>query len=252
MDESGTHGDSPVVNVGMYFGKPKTWREWTKDWNQAKKPIKVYHAVDCHNRTNEFEGWERPARDAYVAKVLPALARHQIMGITVGVHMHSFNAAMDGRPDLKAMFGNPYSACFQWAVQTLLGMLAEHGHPQRVAFFHENNNYQDEARSAFAYVEALRILGDNPISLTFGTKGDFVPLQSADILAYEANHLLRDPSKPERIPWKIMNPGADTDPEQRRIRVLHYGENNMDRLISLLSDYRAKLLAAGWDGKVAW
>jgi hypothetical protein len=47
-----------------------------------------------------------------------------------------------------------------------------------------------------------------------------------------------------------MNPGAGVDPEKFRIRVLHYGENNMQELISMLSGFRQLLLASGWDGEV--
>jgi hypothetical protein len=157
---------------------------------------------------------------------------------------------MAPNPELRAMFGTPYTACFQWTVQTLLAMMDEHGDRQRVAFFHECNDYKKEAEAAFAYVEKEKLLTPRDISLTFGGKGSYVPLQAADVVAYEGNHLLRDPSKPERKPWKAINPGADADPEKRRIRVLHYGKNNMDKLMSSLSALRSRLLAGGWDGKV--
>jgi hypothetical protein len=250
MDESGTHADSPVVVVGMYAGKPKAWVEWTKDWNRNKKPIKVYHAVDCHNRDGEFKGWERPERNAFVAKLLPVLGRHPISGIVVGIHMGAFRLAMEPRPELREMFGTPYAACFQWGVQTLISMLEENGDNQRIGFFHECNDYEEEAKAAFSYIKAQKMLNNRIMTLTFGGKDDFVPLQVADVLAYEGNHLLRDPNKPRRLPWEIMNPGAGVDPEKFRIRVLHYGENNMQELISMLSGFRQLLLASGWDGEV--
>jgi len=93
-------------------------------------------------------------------------------------------------------------------------------------------------------------LRKKPITLTFGSKADFVPLQAADVLAYEPNHKLRDPSKPTRIPWEIINPGADADKSESRIRLMHYGKDNMSELVRLLSEYRVKLLAQGWDGEV--
>jgi Protein of unknown function (DUF3800) len=247
MDESGTHDDSPVVVVGMYIGKPRVWVERTKDWNRNKKPIKVYHAVDYHNRTGEFEGWERPKRDAFVANLLPV--RHSILGIVVGIHMGAFHAAMEPHPELRKMFGTPYTACFQWAVQTLISR-RKRRQPAHCLFFHECNDYENEARAAFSYVGAEKLLTNRIMTLAFGGKDDFVPLQAADILAYEGNHLLRDPGKPDRLPWKAMNPGADVDPEQRRIRVLHYGQNNMQGLISRLVSFRQRLLASGWDGKI--
>jgi Protein of unknown function (DUF3800) len=251
MDESGTHGDSPVVTVGMYAGKPSVWQGWTVDWNRNKRPIKVYHSVDAHNRDGEFKGMERDERNKFCAKLLPVIARHKILGVAVGIHMGAFRTAMESRPELLAMFGTPYTACFQWAVQTFLAMMDENNDTQRVAFYHECNDYQEEARAAFAYVEAQRKLLSTRRSLTFGGKGDFVPLQAADVLAYESNHKLRDPSKPTRLPWEAINPGADANPEESRIRLLHYGQANMDKLISLLGGYRQRLLASGWDGKVA-
>jgi hypothetical protein len=257
MDESGTHGGSPVVTVGLYVGKPSNWQGWTKDWNRHKrnvpagrKPIKVYHSVDAHNRTEEFDGWDRPERNDYCAQLLPVIARHKILGVAVGIHMKAFDAAMQPHPELRAMFGTPYTACFQWTVETFLQMMDEKGSTQRVAFFHESNDYEAEANAAFAYVEQQRRITKRPISLTFGGKGDFVPLQAADVLAYEANHTLRDPLKPTRPAWEAINPGADANPDESRIRLRHYGQNNMPELIRLLSGFRAKLLAQGWDGKV--
>lgn len=249
MDESGTHAGSPVVTVGLYVGKPSYWQAWTKDWNANKRPIKVYHAVDAHNRKGEFEGWDRPKRNAFVANLLPVLARHPIMGIAVGIDMVAFRKAMKPHPELRAMFGTPYAACFQWTVQLLLTMMDEQRDTQRVAFFHECNDDEEDAKTAFAYVKAQRNLSTRPISLTFGGKNDYVPLQAADVLAYEANHLLRDPSKPTRLPWEALNPGS-ADPKKNRVLLLQYGGNNIGDLIAKLGDLRTKLIASGWDGKV--
>ena len=255
MDESGTHDGSPVVTVGLYAGMPVNWRNWTKDWNHHKrkvppgrKPIRVYHSVAAHNRTEEFDGWERPERNEYCAQLLPVIARHNVLGVTVGIHMHLFNVAMESHPELRKMFGTPYVACFQWTVHTFLEMMDESGIDHRVAFFHESNDYRKEAEAAFAYVENQTWLRKRPITLTFGGKDDFVPLQAADVLAYEANHKLRDPSKPTRPSWEAINPGADIDGNESQIRVLHYGKKNMSELVRLLNGFRERLLAQGWNG----
>ena len=44
MDESGIHDGAPVVTVAGYISRSKHWRAWTKDWNKAKRPIKIFHA----------------------------------------------------------------------------------------------------------------------------------------------------------------------------------------------------------------
>jgi Protein of unknown function (DUF3800) len=205
MDESGTHDESPVVTVGAYIARPEEWKNWTRDWNRqkrrvppARKPIKVFHAVDCANREGEFEGWTRPERDAFVIDLLPVLPRYSLVGCAIGIHMQSFNDAMKSHPELKEMFGTPYTACFQWVVQTVVNMLDAYGSDQRIGFFHECNDYTQEAVMAFEWVRKHRLRGRKAISLSFGGKEDYVPLQAADVLAYESNHLLRDPSATSR------------------------------------------------------
>jgi hypothetical protein len=71
-----------------------------------------------------------------------------------------------------------------------------------------------------------------------------VPLQAADILAYEANHVIRDPAAKRRKSWTTLSPG------RRGIDLLQYGEPNMHELVSRLRSIRQKLLASGWDGEV--
>lgn len=64
--------------------------------------------------------------------------------------------------------------------------------------------------------------------MTFGDKKTFVPLQAADVLAYEGGKFLRNPTGEWRRSWKAL------DPEKKKIRALRYGEDNMGVLIRVL------------------
>jgi hypothetical protein len=72
----------------------------------------------------------------------------------------------------------------------------------------------------------------NIIGLQFAEKTDYVPLQAADILAYEGNKRLRDPSRPERRAWTAL------DPDKTRIFAAYYGRDNMAGLIDRLEKIR--------------
>ena len=184
MDESGTHEGSPVVTVGAYIAKPSKWQAWQKEWNRLKKPICVVHAADCANQGEEFKGGTGPS----------------------------------GLPLQREL---PYGACFQWVVQTLINKMEEYGDNQRIAFFHEQNDYEMEAVKAFEWVKQHRSEKRRPISLKFGGKHDYVPLQAADILAYEANHVIRDPAAKRRKSWTALSPNG------RGIELLQYSEPTM-------------------------
>jgi hypothetical protein len=131
MDESGIHEGAPVVAVAGYISRPKHWRAWTKDWNKAKKPIKVFHSTDCAHCRGEFDGWDKPRRDAFAANLLPVLPAHELAGIVIGIDMHVFQKELQHHPELKRMVGEPYGACFQWAVSIIMDVASEHGKGER-------------------------------------------------------------------------------------------------------------------------
>jgi hypothetical protein len=228
MDESGVHDGSPVVTVGAYFGRPKQWETFTKRWNAKKRPIKVYHATDAQNLRGEFKGWDNADRDKLVAGLLPVIPASGIAGIVIGIQMDQFSAEMKIHPDLRKMFGSPYTACFQWTVQRTLELQRGVKNRERLAFFHERNDYETEATDSFEWVKKNGNAKDIEMSLKFGTKQDYVPLQAADVLAYEGNRRLRDPDRPERKSFKALSP------KNGRLHVQYYGKKMMPWLIERL------------------
>ncbi len=220
MDESGTDDGAPVVTVGAYIARPSVWNDFTKRWNRQKYPINVFHAADCANCRGEFEGWEKAARDEYVAKLLPVLGdTNMLLPYATGIVLKDFDALIDKDDPAREYLGTPYGACFHWLVQTILEDLQE----QRLDFFHETNDFKDDALQTFAIVKE-----SNPhrsLSLAFATKEEFVPLQAADILAYEANKRLRKPkSEPDRRAFAALK-------IEGRGRVRYFDKDNLPGLI---------------------
>ncbi len=245
MDESGVHDGSPVVAVGAYLARPRQWREWTKAWNARKRPIKVFHAVDCANLRGEFEGWDASNRNDFVAKLLPVIADAGFPGAVVGIQMDEFEKVMQGRDDLRSLFPSPYAACFQWVVQIIMNFGIGAGSRERLGFVHEFNNYQQEALASFRWIQQNANPLGTIIGLQFAEKKAYVPLQAADILAYEGNKRLRDPARQERLAWSAL------DPDKTRIFAAYYGRENMDGLITrleLIRDGRISEIDLGEDG----
>jgi Protein of unknown function (DUF3800) len=240
MDESGVHDASPAVTVGAYIAKPSAWRDFTKEWNRLKRPINVFHSVDCANLAGEFKGWDEAERDKYVARLLPVIARHKLAGVVIGIYVPAFEEAMAAVPEVRTLFGSPYDGCFQWCVQRIVGFHNRAHSKQRLAFFHEINDYQAECKRSFVEIESDPNNTSRSMSLTFGRKSDFVPLQAADVLAYEGNKRMRDINKPYiRRAFRAINPHLD------RVLFQYFGEDNKDQMIRLLRRaYQKQRIAA--------
>jgi hypothetical protein len=234
FDESGTHEPSEVIISGVAWAAEETWRRWTFDWQVQKQPIKVYHAVDCHNRDGEFAGWGRAKRDGYVKGLLPVVARHEIEGRIAGFHRQVLEREMRSRPDVRHWMGDPYLTAFAFALRRTWDVLAARGH-REIMFVHEVNEYREAIREHF---ELQKRKHPNSLAmLRFGGKADFVPLQCADILAYEGNHQLRAPEKGLRRPLLALDPTG-----QRFGFIVYDHEETREmahRLIGYFDDLRA-------------
>jgi hypothetical protein len=183
MDESGVHGGSPAVTSSAVWARPSVWKAWTRDWCLKKGPISVFHAQECHSRTGAFEGWSREDRDALVVgQLLPLVRKHKIFGRFSGLDLNTYRAQLVAHPDVLDWFGHPYIACFQWTLRSLC-QAAVHHHQTAVAIIHEINDYKEGILWTVQYTQ--RKFPGLLLSVEFGSKVDFVPLQCADIVAYE-------------------------------------------------------------------
>lgn len=237
MDESGTHQQSPVLTVGAYMARQRDWQAWSRRWKTAKRPIKVFHSVDCANLKGEFKTWNKEKRDEYVRKLLPVIADSRCVGFVIGIVLTEFNLVMRKHPELSEIFGSPYHACFQWIVMSIMQRLNELGSLERLAFYHESNDFKGEAKETFDYLRKTENPFNVRMSLTFGGKDEFMPLQAADILAYEGNKRLRDVGKPVRRALQALDPNDD------KLTISFYGKETMPEMIRLLTEFRRIMLS---------
>jgi hypothetical protein len=216
IDESGIHEGSPVLTVAAYLARQKVWRDWTKVWNVKKTPIRVCHAADAANLTGEFLGWTNEKVAEFAKKLLPLIADADMAGMVIGINMDEYRKAIADKPELAELLGNPYSACFHWIVQTIIELANKRESKERIAFIHETNDYRAETLNTFSWIKKYINRDDRVISLKFGSKQKYTPLQAADILAYEGNKRFRDADKPPRKAWKALKPDDN-------IKHIHFG-----------------------------
>jgi hypothetical protein len=252
LDESGTHDESPVLTVAGYLARPRRWQAWTKKWNAAKRPVKIYHAADAANLHGEFEGWSHDQVAELAKKLLPTIVDAELRGIVIGIHMDEFRKAMAGRNDLLEIFPSPYAACFQWLAQIIMNLQAHIGSNERIAFIHECNDFRRAALESFGWIKRYGNPQASIISLSFADKADAVPLQAADILAYEGNKRMREPERAERRPWTILK----GNPKDSWLIAAHYGRENMHLLVEGIEKAKQgriseiNLLGDGWNRAV--
>jgi hypothetical protein len=61
LDESGTHGGSPITLMSAFLGSARQWQNFEKDYVKLRRiyGFSVFHAKDWRDTDGEFEGWSR-------------------------------------------------------------------------------------------------------------------------------------------------------------------------------------------------
>jgi hypothetical protein len=108
------------------------------------------------------------------------------------------------------------------------------GNREKIAFVHEINQYKQYALDDFNWIKKNTNFGGNLVSLSFGEKADFPPLQAADILAYETHKRLKNKNGPPRKSWIALGDAKIT---------LGYDKDNMADMMNILQKiYEGKTL----------
>ena len=134
--------------------------------------------------------------------------------------------ALAARPDVLQYFGDAfaYRACLQWVLLRTWERLEREGFKD-IAFFHETNQYASIATDVF--VDVQKRFPNSAANFTMADKCKWVPLQCADILAYEGNHQMRDTSKARK-------PLDAIDPTRTRISYVYLREGALGELADIL------------------
>lgn len=235
LDESGTHDDSDRVVVAGFLSDEPRWKAFSVKWKAALDDWRVnaFHMSEFAHFRGKFKSWTEEERQERLGYLINLINDYTISSIAIVVLKKSFNEIMS--PDAKALCGDAYGcasiACYynlgakEPKSDTYIAYIMDKGCLGRdaLAWIHgAQSKYPD-------WVEETRI-----ISLDFQDKKLFVPLQSADILAYEIfkdaeRQFLGGQRKP-RIPLKLLA----TKPKQ-----WHYIDDDELRKVN---DYLTKLV----------
>jgi len=200
IDETGIHDGAPVTAVAAYFAHDKSWKKFTLKWRAALWSFGVdeFHMNDYAQRHGAFEGWSDAKQLALAKKIFGLIPEHTSYGASVAMVHADFNEMRDSYPHIKEALGTPYTCCFQWLITLVIRKLPMPFKDWRVSCIHEDNDYKDEAIHAWDWAKSEIDLASRLGTLTFAPKKDFVPLQAADVLAWETQKRLADPGRAER------------------------------------------------------
>lgn len=189
FDESGTHKDSKVLSFGGYISTTKKWRKFDKHWQAMLKAegLSMMHWTDLESRHGHFKGWPAKRKLRVQKQAISIIGDNVLHGFSGAVVVDHYDEFFKTRPHLKP--SSPYVFTMVATLTLMKVWIKENSIKQPIHYFYESGaghsaemsevmNATDEIGWDYYRMKSVK-------SWSFADKKDFLPLQSADILAYE-------------------------------------------------------------------
>jgi hypothetical protein len=142
--------------------------------------------TDYECRQQEFAGWANEKRIAFIHDLTAILKNTVRCGVAASMAMEDWLAIMPPsfeRPEFVAKNG-AYQFLFQLCVEALV----KHGKPSEpiACVFDDNQFVRGALAEHFEDFKRELQLEETLVSLNFGNKLKFLPVQAADLVAYES------------------------------------------------------------------
>jgi hypothetical protein len=194
FDDSGTHDDSEVVIWAGVCGNQYQWQAFSDDWHAklqvpspGKSPLSRFHMTDCQGARNEFEGWSRTATDFLVHELGEIIIKKGLWGYASAARRKDWDELITG--DARAALGDAEGFCVRnvyvkttdwaknWAGGTDLAFVFDDRPHRRLENKTIFDMFQRHHRAAKQTPEL--------VSITFASSQKILPLQAADMIAWE-------------------------------------------------------------------
>jgi hypothetical protein len=201
FDESGIHAGSPAFVLAGYLATTSQWLAFEERWCSALTEFGVdcFHMHDLEQRTDRFKGWSPETAIALQGKLIEIINHTVMIGICCGVSVADYQAATPAilHPDIRFA----YLLCFYECLLGIQHYMEAKEHNEPVKFIFDQNEYC--GMLATVYHRLRKDLGSPAWmgGLSCEDRRIFIPLQAADLLAYEMfKHLTHRSVEP----WRKM------------------------------------------------
>lgn len=228
FDDAGTDEKSDVVTCAGYIAWQKNWNSLDRLWRHTLRSFHVaeFSMKEFAHFDGDFKGWPESRRQSFLGQLLAAIPRHVDRGFIVSVYRSDYERHIS--PAVRERVGTAFSFCAQVCMGLLeaneIQLEPTRWPRHRVHFLFESGTAKgwqvqrafDESYTKKSRLHDLRKMG-------YGSKGA-LPLQAADLIAYEANKHLRDWLNPPKgkfsprypfvtlvkeVPHSILHPKMD-------------------------------------------
>jgi Protein of unknown function (DUF3800) len=201
FDDSGTHDHSDVVIIAGLSGNEYQWRAFEDAWraklanpSPGKLPLSRFHMYECHNALNEFAGWGRTATEFLAHELGQIIIKYGLWAYGCAVLRKDWDASVTGI--IRQALGDAEGFCARQCLQMTLIWGSSYTGDSSIAFIFDDRPHRvwelQKLYTLFKNEGERENRRPKLISVSVASSKRLLPLQGADLLAWEFYHHASD------------------------------------------------------------
>jgi hypothetical protein len=208
IDDSGSGGDSTYYVLAGYLSTVEEWGCFAAEWREElskNPPLGYFKSSEAESLKGEFAGFSAGIRNARIDRLIEIIRNRALHAISVRMKQKDYDEIL--RSAIPEDWDNPYFYLFTLMVLALprssgiilrmndrIGVVFDRQSPAKKASPTERRAAHIYER-ARAFIPAASHLG----SVSYRDDKGFVPLQAADLLAWQTRRFWCTPDEPKRL-----------------------------------------------------
>lgn len=191
-DESGSPDQASVVVAG-FLASDEQWVEFERNWTDTLHNFGIshFHASEFAHSVGEFAKWKDHTKDQALKEGRQRFLRQLLAHIILRTRFcYSHTVRMSDYRKLNGVYilsaVPPYALCGRTAVKSVTEWATRNHVPET----HIKYVFEDGAKDKGFFLK--RMVKDRGFEPILKKKDEAIPLQAADLLAYETNAAIRD------------------------------------------------------------
>lgn len=194
VDDSGTHSGSGAVLLAGLMGYPNQWDVFSEHWakklanpSPGKDALRRFHMVDCQDARGEFAGWNRTATDFLVHELVQIFNKAMLRSHVCAILRKDWDELATS--NMRRAFGDAEGLCLRMLYLRLIKAALIEFSSNDVAFIFDNRperrRENENVFNMFQRFHQREFIAPSPVALSFASSYKVLPLQIADLVAWE-------------------------------------------------------------------